>query len=429
MWPDGAFRVLLLISSVTALTVPPPTNVKVTCKNLRVVVNWEFSDQQPHTSFRVESKSNDGHLLNVTTEHQFDLSGFIWESQDQYMNFHAVKVTALQEGAESTPVPSESFSFNKGKMVDKQCLLDFPPVEVVAGDSGNIVRFPNPYHFYTKLKPKKEASFTFNVSSDQRNYTSTECSQSVRECRFDLPPGEEACVRVGGWLDGGNKVERVDFIRTGLICPSNTSDARVFTFVFLLIALVLIISGLSIAIYKVRAWTLTIKQAKAEALDIDPNHEKYGLLKNNEEVFSQAVVLEPGCSSSVSSEDADQEPEDQEPEDQEPEDQEPEDQEPEDQEPEDQEPEDQEPEDQEPALLQNVEAVFSPVEGVKPGCSSSVSSEYEGRPVRGDLEEPEDQEPEDQEPAAVGNYDRLHVLLDVKVDLGDGEMTDAYREG
>ncbi|CAB1413602.1 unnamed protein product [Pleuronectes platessa] len=223
MRPDGAFTVLLLISSVTALTVPPPTAVTVSCRNLRVLVNWEFSDQQPPTSFRVETDSSDGILKNETTEHQYDLTGFIWESQNHYMGFHSVRVTALQRGGESQPVQSETFTFNKWRTADKHCLLDFPPVEVVAGDSGNIVSFPNPFHFYTELKQDEKggALFELNISSDQGNYYTFKCRQTESVCRYDLPPSEDTCVRVGGWLAAG--VEKVEFNQTELICPSKTS--------------------------------------------------------------------------------------------------------------------------------------------------------------------------------------------------------------
>ncbi|CAB1413603.1 unnamed protein product [Pleuronectes platessa] len=137
-------------------------------------------------------------------------------------------------------------------------------------------------------------------------------------------------------------------------------NAHVFTFVFLLIALVLIISGLTVSIYKVKAWTLKTQQESEEtqALNFQPNNEDPQLLREVEEVFSPVMVIESSSCSEVSSED----------------------------------------------------------------CGACFMEE--GWLERGELEEPEDQEPE-----AVGNYDHGHVHLDVRVDLGDGDLADAYREG
>ncbi|XP_034999211.2 interferon gamma receptor 1 [Hippoglossus stenolepis] len=369
MPPDGAFTapLLLLLSSVSALTVPPPTNVTVSCRNLRVWVSWEFSDQQPHTSFRVEIQSSNGYFKNETTEHQYDLSGFIWKSLDHYMGFHSVRVTALQRGGESQPVRSESFTFSMNRMADKHYALEFPPVEVVAGDSGNTVSFPSPFHFYTELKQAEKqetAFFEFNVSSDQGNYTSV-CRLTDVTCRYDLPHSEEQCVRVKGWLDYGNSVERVEFRETDRICPSKSSDPHVMTFALvLLFVLVVIISVLTISICKVRAWTLEIwkTQKTLKALDIEPNNEEHELLRPVEEVFSPVMVVEHSSSSSLSSED-----------------------------------------------------------GGLQDCGACVMED--GGSERGEPEE----EAADQE--AVGNYDRAHAPAAVRVDLGDGEVAYAYREG
>lgn len=53
-------RVYLQLFPLFLLAVPPPTNVAVSCQNLKVTVSWEYSQQQPETSFRVHIKGATG---------------------------------------------------------------------------------------------------------------------------------------------------------------------------------------------------------------------------------------------------------------------------------------------------------------------------------------------------------------------------------
>ncbi|MEQ2263943.1 hypothetical protein XENORESO_015791, partial [Xenotaenia resolanae] len=55
------------------------------------------------------------------TDHQYDLSHFVWESQEHYQAFLCVTVTAIQGGKQSEDVRSKSFSFNMLNPVDIEC--------------------------------------------------------------------------------------------------------------------------------------------------------------------------------------------------------------------------------------------------------------------------------------------------------------------
>ncbi|KAG7235728.1 hypothetical protein INR49_002297 [Caranx melampygus] len=51
MVPRGAFTVpLLLVCAVSAITVPPPENVTLSCDNLNTTVSWDYRDREPGTS-------------------------------------------------------------------------------------------------------------------------------------------------------------------------------------------------------------------------------------------------------------------------------------------------------------------------------------------------------------------------------------------
>ncbi|XP_028419374.1 interferon gamma receptor 1-like [Perca flavescens] len=108
--------------------VPPPTNVKLSCLNLDVVVTWEYSEQGPQTRFLVHIEGSEGEpYQNETTDHRYDLSDYIWASEERYMDNYCVTVTAVEGGNRSKPVSSETFSFNRLKMVKIECELDFLP--------------------------------------------------------------------------------------------------------------------------------------------------------------------------------------------------------------------------------------------------------------------------------------------------------------
>lgn len=59
--------------------------------------------------------------MHETTDHQYDLSPFVWESEERYMDYYVVTVTAIQGGVLSEPVKSKSFTFNRLKPATMEC--------------------------------------------------------------------------------------------------------------------------------------------------------------------------------------------------------------------------------------------------------------------------------------------------------------------
>ncbi|XP_045903248.1 interferon gamma receptor 1 isoform X2 [Micropterus dolomieu] len=247
---DGAFTVLLLISGASAVSVPPPTKVVVSCQNLKVTVSWEYSKPQPQTTFRVEVK---GSTVNdeeeTTTDHQYDLSHFVWASDERYMGFNYVSVTAIQGGHRSVPVPSKTFSFSAHKTADIICKLNFPPVDLKVEDSGAKVMFRNPLHYYSELKQAdNSASFKFTVSPGGEG----ECLRSQEICvrEIEFPEGAEQCVNLTGSLIVDNQL--VSFSETHNICRSIPPWVYVTVGIILLLVLVVVLTVVSIFICMTR---------------------------------------------------------------------------------------------------------------------------------------------------------------------------------
>ncbi|XP_044045456.1 interferon gamma receptor 1 [Siniperca chuatsi] len=265
---------LLLISGVSAVIVLPPTNVTVSCQNPKVTVSWEYSTQQPQTSFRVHIQGSEGNNVIETTDHQCDLSHFIWESEKRYLSYHYVNVTALRGGRQSAAALSKSFSFNDLKTADIKCKLNFPPVNLNVEDSGATVSFRNPFHHYSELKQATkpdDATFKFTVTSGGKDYGGEDCTVNQLNCKYDVPfpEGVAECVTLTGSVLAGNEVGEVLFNKTDSICPSNAMGAHMITLIILLSAIVFVIIVVTIIIYNTRAWTWT-KNTPSLPKTLDP---------------------------------------------------------------------------------------------------------------------------------------------------------------
>ncbi|XP_040001926.1 interferon gamma receptor 1 isoform X3 [Xiphias gladius] len=277
------------------MLVPPPTNVTLSCQNLKTTVSWEYSKQQPPTYFSVRIGSSAGPYENETADHRYDLSHFVWKTEEHYMGFHYVNVTAIQGSTKSLPVQSKSLTFNNLKTAHIKCALDFPPAKLTSEDSGTTVSFQNPLHFYKELKQANKLHkvfFEFNVSSDDRHFESV-CSSEQIICKevISFPEGVEECVTLKGWLGGEKSADRVVFRETGLICLSKSEEGNAeVTLTILLCVVILVICLITAAICKVRAWTMKL-QSPPKALDLElSNHGERHLRYNTVATTPISVV-------------------------------------------------------------------------------------------------------------------------------------------
>ncbi|XP_028267233.1 interferon gamma receptor 1 [Parambassis ranga] len=311
----GAFTALiLLIRGLSAAVVVPPAKVTVSCQNVTATATWEYPELQPHTSFRVSFRGSAEHYEAETTELRYDLSSYVWDKEN-YMEYLYVTVTAVQGGAQSEAVQSNSFSFSSLKTVDTKCALDFPAVDVKADDSGVAVSFENPFRFYKELmqtvKPHDTRSLKFIVypvadNKTRLGETDGFCSVTEDFCKLDvtIPGHVEKCVTVKGWLFDGNGVNQVVFSKTTKKCVRHSHEIIVAVVAAALLSvLVIIISLLVFCICKVKAWEI---QKKPSCLK--PDQWKNADLKYNavpSDAISPATIHEPPKRLSVSSEDID----------------------------------------------------------------------------------------------------------------------------
>ncbi|KAM9857417.1 interferon gamma receptor 1 [Aulostomus maculatus] len=255
---DGAFMVLLVIGAFSNKTVPPPTNMTVTCCNFSTTVQWEYSDQEPAAKFLVYvGGSARGY---ETTERQYDLSQLLWDSLENILDSHSVTVRAMQGGQMSENV-SVSFTFSALKTTHVKCILELPPVALREEDSGAMVSFKNPLNYYKKLKQAtgmSNAHFGFTVSVDVEAFQG-HCHLETCKCEVTFPENVDKCITKMEGILKDSIGRYVKLQMTEDICLTESSQLQVMPLVVLLSVLlsVLVITLVFFIVYKVKAWTVT----------------------------------------------------------------------------------------------------------------------------------------------------------------------------
>ncbi|XP_056136769.1 interferon gamma receptor 1 [Lampris incognitus] len=220
----AAFSLLLL--TATSATVPPPENVTVDCQNFQPVVYWNYSQQLPQTVFAVNISGSAGFNVSTTTEHQHDLTNFLWKSEQHYLDFHVVNVTAVQGASRSKSVESETFTYNHYKEAKVKCMLDFPQVELSVKDLEATVSFLNPCHLNNPLKCsglKDVSVFYFSVLCEDVELSSWTCTTNQKFCKRNFSLQKKCCVRLRGRLYDSSSIESILFKETSPICARETS--------------------------------------------------------------------------------------------------------------------------------------------------------------------------------------------------------------
>ncbi|KAM4595125.1 interferon gamma receptor 1 [Fundulus diaphanus] len=271
---DGAFTALLLVICVASSdAVQPPSNLTVSCQNLQTTVSWDYSDHQPHTIFWVTVSGSNFERPFNTTDHQYDLSEFVWSSEKYYLDFLCVTVTAVQDGSESEVVRSKSFSFSQLQSVDLKCELNFPPVDVRVAEMGSSVSFRNPLDFYKlrgTVEPGSAPELKYTVSLDGKSDFPGLCSEMDTNCKCDVKFSEdmEKCVTLKGELFFGSSHE-VKFNKTEKFCSEeNTADGTVVLAVVLGSIFLVVLIVAAVIIFKVKAWTMKIPSPSPHVMNM-----------------------------------------------------------------------------------------------------------------------------------------------------------------
>ncbi|XP_041642258.1 interferon gamma receptor 1 [Cheilinus undulatus] len=303
---DGAFTALLvLIGGVSAGIVPPPTGLTVSCENLNVTARWRYLRQDPNTRFRLHISGDAWDYTNETSDHHYDLTPFVWKSEEHYMGVHSVNVTAILGENQSRPVASGTFTFNDLRTANIKCQLAFPPVDLKVDDLEATVTFTNPFHFYPELKLVKKPYFEFwvtTVNGEKRG----ECLERQKTCLlgFLLPEDEDQCVTLKGRLYNGI-VHFLVFNETGSICLDTPADFHGILLIFLLLGVFIVVSVITACICLTKSWTFKKEEPGLPTSLNPPADLKKQFFTQKEEDYSAVVLIEntPMKSSSMSSED------------------------------------------------------------------------------------------------------------------------------
>ncbi|KAM7010090.1 interferon gamma receptor 1 [Tautogolabrus adspersus] len=314
MLPDGTFRglLLLLVSGVSAGIVLPPTNLTVSCDNLNVIASWQYSRQQPNTRFIVHFKGLARNDKKETTDHHVDLSQFVWESAERYMEVHYVSVIAILGENQSEPVRSQTFSFNELRTSHIKCKLAFPPVDLEVDDSEATVSFKNPFYYYRELQQavgKGAAIFEFNVTTaDGKNVTGT-CPVDQKKCRCEItyPEDMEKCVTLRGRLFDSKGIRYIEvFNETGPICPDTTTAPHIILLLVLLIVTSMVVIGIIVSICLTKSWTMKKEEPSIPDFLMPGQDIKKPYFTVPENDYSTVILMgKPRKNLSVSSEEDD----------------------------------------------------------------------------------------------------------------------------
>ncbi|MED6255728.1 hypothetical protein ATANTOWER_013973, partial [Ataeniobius toweri] len=279
---------------------PPPSNVTVNCQNLQTTVSWDYSEHQPHTIFRVKTFGpNTVRSFEAnTTDHHYDLSHFVWESQEHYQAFLCVSVTAIQGGKQSEDVRSKSFSFNMLNPVNIKCMLDFPPVDVLGTEMGASVRFQNPLKFYNELNRTitTDSELQYTVSSAAEFEGS--CHVTEDNCKRDVtfPDGVEECVTLKGHLLVGRLgVNIITFKETEKFCSEKTVEGVIVLAVTLGSIFVVILIVAVVVILKVNAWTMNTVTPPTYLMNLEgaDSQQRFCTISANPEKISPVSIFKP----------------------------------------------------------------------------------------------------------------------------------------
>ncbi|XP_026027852.1 interferon gamma receptor 1 isoform X3 [Astatotilapia calliptera] len=251
---DELTVLFLLISGVSAVIVLPPTNVRVSCQNVKVSVRWDYRTQPQ--IFR--GTLHPWNCTFETTDHEYDLSNCIWKSGDErYLKFMYVSVAAVQGGIKSEAEKSNTFSFNSFVTVDTKCSLEFPPVEIKLKEKMSTVSFQNPLKFYKEMDTR-EYQIDFTVKNEQGEFTTSCTDEKICQCdNVSFKEGVKKCVNVSGTLFVGVGAQQVEFkeTETCTISPPQPGSNEVILAAVLSALLLFVLIVVTACICKLKAWT------------------------------------------------------------------------------------------------------------------------------------------------------------------------------
>ncbi|XP_038830997.1 interferon gamma receptor 1-like [Salvelinus namaycush] len=180
--------------------VPPPVNVSLMCHNFHNVIYWNYSEPSLQPQFNVEmTRKYSGAALvcSNTSLYHCDVSSFTKVILEGY---RFILTAVVGQNTNSSEI---SFTYDDTvypDLLDVQCSLDFPPVNISAVSDQMIkVQFIHPFHIYKHAIIKDE-----RPDHKEFNYmviTEYHLKQHSFDCSYKQPHVCEAEILVDGEMD------------------------------------------------------------------------------------------------------------------------------------------------------------------------------------------------------------------------------------
>ncbi|XP_055746030.1 interferon gamma receptor 1-like [Salvelinus fontinalis] len=196
------FRIslILVLSQQVVSYVPPPVNVSLMCHNFHNVIYWNYSEPSLQPQFNVEmTRKYSGAALvcSNTSLYHCDVSSFTKVILEGY---RFILTAVVGQNTNSSEI---SFTYDDTVypgLLDVQCSLDFPPVNISAVSDQMIkVQFIHPFHIYKHAIIKDE-----RPDHKEFNYmviTEYHLKQHRFDCSYKQHHVCEAEILVDGEMD------------------------------------------------------------------------------------------------------------------------------------------------------------------------------------------------------------------------------------
>ncbi|XP_005804242.1 interferon gamma receptor 1-like [Xiphophorus maculatus] len=213
-----SLRLLFIFPFVSAALVAPPTNVTLTCRNLRNILHWDYENDVPGLRFHVLI-SSDSEMPGCPPEmelnessRQADLS--FLSNED---NVYFIRLKAVLGEDESTFAPKNGieFTYFSSALDGEKCLLDIPPVGITTLQHHHMqVHFKHPWLVYkdglSGCKKRKKShqennklpnfKYTVKVVGQDKSHT-IDCEEAVCETRLQVDMKQDKhCLKINGEL-------------------------------------------------------------------------------------------------------------------------------------------------------------------------------------------------------------------------------------
>ncbi|XP_070975869.1 interferon gamma receptor 1-like isoform X2 [Oncorhynchus clarkii lewisi] len=201
---------ILVLSQQVVSYVPPPVNMSLICHNFHNVIYWNYSEPSLQPQFNVEmTRKYSGAALvcSNTSLYHCDVSSFTKVIEEGYRFI----LTAVGQNTNSSEI---SFTYDDTvypDLVDVQCSLDFPPVNISAVSDQIIkVKFIHPFHIYkyaiiNNERPDHKEFHYMVVAEDPLKQHSFACSYKQHHvCEAEIPVDgkmDRHCVKMKGKMN------------------------------------------------------------------------------------------------------------------------------------------------------------------------------------------------------------------------------------